>query len=90
MARYLTCDDQNDVKSYLLELDGIETLDSPASIDPGTGMAHAWIDLTGVTTGSHTIRLRAKNEWGVSTYSAPFLFEKVLPGVPSGLGLLDG
>jgi hypothetical protein len=88
MAHYLTCDDQgNAVKSYLLEMDGVETIESPASIDPGTKMAHAWIDITSIPVGSHTVRLRAKNDWGVGAYSSPLVFEKQLPGVPSGVGL---
>lgn len=78
---YLTCNDQPDTTSFILELDGTDTTESPAQ------NGHAWIDITGVSVGSHTVRLRAKNEWGVSDYSPPLDFAKVLPGAPSGLGL---
>ncbi len=78
---YLTCDDVSEVESFDMELDGVVTLNSPAS------KGHAWIDITSIPVGKHIFRLRSKNAWGVSEWSAPLESTKSLPGVPVGLKL---
>jgi hypothetical protein len=78
---FLTADDMIGVDSYIVELDGVEQPESPAVSN------HLWFDMAGITSGSHTVRAKGKNIWGVGPYSDPFVFEKALPGKPSGLGL---
>lgn len=78
---FLTADDMAGVDAYIVELDGVDQPESPAVSN------HLWFDLAGIAMGSHTVRARGKNVWGVGPYSDPFVFEKALPGKPSGVGL---
>ena len=78
---FLTANDMAGVDSYIVELDGVEQPESPA-VDN-----HLWYDLAGISMGSHTVRARGRNVWGVGEWSDPFVFTKELPGKPSGVGL---
>ena len=86
---YLTADDQQNVTKYEIDVDG-QVTQSPARQGATPDMVHLWFDLTGVSLGSHVAKVRAGNLWGWSDWTPDFLFEKVLPGVPSGIGLVDG
>jgi hypothetical protein len=44
-------------------------------------------DLTGISMGSHSTRVRAVNSWGEGVWSDPFEFAAQLPGAVSGIGL---
>jgi len=83
---YLVTAPQKDVTSYLVDLDGTVT-ESPANIvDAGAGTSRLYLDVSGVSLGTHHVEIVAKNMWGQSD-PVPFDFVKALPGAPSGIGL---
>lgn len=59
------------------------SFDSGAYVDSAPD-AHGAVryDLAGIVEGSHTVVAQACNLWGCSTDSAPFSFNKRLPGAP--------
>jgi len=77
---FLVCDPQTGVTMYDMETNGTVTEDFTAEPD-----GSAKIDLAGLANGDYTVRLRAKNEWGVSDWSLPLDFTKAVPGAPSRL-----
>ena len=85
---YLTCDDQANTEQFEVTIDGVPTL-APA-VDGLGGMKHLWFDVSSVTLSAHTAIVRAKNMWGYSSPTDPFEFTKILPGIPSGIGLEEG
>jgi hypothetical protein len=85
---YLISNPQLYVETYLVNLDG-QTTETPANIvDPQAGTKRLYLDVTGVSLGSHHVEIRAKNMWGQSD-PVPFDFVKVIPSVPSGIGLSE-
>lgn len=44
-------------------------------------------DLSGISMGAHTVRVRAMNDWGAGAWSDPLAFTAALPGRVSGVGL---
>jgi hypothetical protein len=85
---YLICNPvAEEIETYLVDLDGTVT-ESPPNII-GDGSKRLFFDVTGVSTGAHTVIIRSKNRWGESEPSDPFTFEKNLPSTPSGIGLSD-
>jgi len=86
---FLVCDPaapSDNVDLYQLELNGQPTAD--LAPDP-TGQFGLKFDLVGLADGSYTARVRAHNSWGWSNFSPPFVFNKALPGVPTGIGLFS-
>jgi hypothetical protein len=77
---FLVCDSQATVMMYDMETNGVVTADFSAQAD-----GSAKIDLSGLADGDYTVRLRAKNEWGVSDWSLPLSFTKAVPVAPSNL-----
>jgi hypothetical protein len=77
---FLVCDPQETVTMYDMETNGTITEDFTAEPD-----GSAKIDLAGLADGEYTVRLRAKNEWGVSDWSDPLAFTKAVPVAPGGL-----
>lgn len=78
---------KSEVDYYQLQLDG-QTIkvDPEFNPDPGDQVRMKY-DVTNVSSGNHTAAVSACNVWGCSPFSDPFLFTKVLPGIPSGIGL---
>lgn len=76
---------EDEVNYYQVDMDGTVTEQQPES--DGQGQVRLRLDVTGVTQGSHSVRISACNEWGCSEFSDPFVFKKALPSVPSGIGL---
>lgn len=77
---FLICEPQENTDSFELEMDGNPV---PAvAEDTGNGLVRIHFDLVGIAEGSHTVRLRAINIWGVSEWSVPFVFESILPSIP--------
>lgn len=83
-APFLVCDPQTGVDSYTVVLDGSSSSSVPQDLGDGTVRLH--FDLAGISDGSHHVDVSAKNIWGESA-SVPLDFDKLLPGVPSGIGL---
>ena len=82
-APFLVCDSNPDATKYILEMDGTELPEGVCEIDGS--IKH---DLASyLNTGSHTVRAKAGNIWGWSTYSDPFNFNANAPGAPTGVGL---
>ena len=77
---FLVCDPQDGITMYDMETNGTVTEDFTAEPD-----GSAKVDLAGLADGEYTVRLRAKNEWGVSNWSDPLAFTKAVPTVPTGL-----
>ena len=83
MPRLVT-DPQAGADYFDVELDGkITRVDAVKQGD----LARLEMDVTDISIGQHTARVAAGGTWGVSDFSDPFTFEKVLPSVPSGIGL---
>lgn len=81
-APFLVCDAQDGVTKYVLDIDGVEL---PEGIAEADGSIH--YDMASyVNTGNHTVRAKAGNVWGWSTYSDPFDFDANVPGVYTGFG----
>lgn len=70
---------------YEVELDGEITRADAQRDDQGQARLH--YDLTGITMGSHSARVREVSAWGVGAWTDPFDFDAALPGQPSGVGL---
>ena len=70
-APFLVCDEDPNVDSYLVSLNGAPEVEVPAPLH---------FDLDGIAEGSHNVEVKAKNVWGVSSAS-PFDFVKSLPSV---------
>jgi len=77
---FLVCDPQDGITMYDMETNGTVTEDFTAEPD-----GSAKIDLAGLADGEYTVRLRAKNEWGVSNWSDPLAFTKATPTAPLNL-----
>ena len=65
------------VDSYEVELDG----------NVVANVTDAEYDLSSISDGQYTARVRAHNMWGWSEYSDPFAFVKSVPSVPVNIGL---
>ena len=81
---YLVCDPMYNVDHFLVELDG-NVITADAEIVGDQARLHH--DVSSVSFGTHVVRAAACNQWGDSAFTDPFLFEKILPGPVSGLGL---
>lgn len=71
---------------YEVELDGI-VVKSDGQRDEAAGLIRLHHDLSGISEGNHTVRIRGVNDLGPGEWSAPFGFGVSLPPVPSGIGL---
>jgi len=78
---FLVCDPQTNVTHYVITGDINVTV--PAT-DLGDGTVRLQYDLAGITEGTFTIEVKAKNVWGESV-TVPFDFVKALPAVPSAI-----
>ena len=74
-----------EVDYYQVELDG--TVHESTPVPDNSGNVRLEFDVTGVSPGTHTVRISACNVWGCSEFADPFEFTKALPRVPSGIGL---
>jgi len=83
---FLVADPQPDteVDHYIIELDSVIIPHDPET-SPGFVRLH--YDVSGVTDGLHTVRVKSGNMWGESAFTDPFDFTKALPPVPTGIGL---
>jgi len=78
---FLVCDPQTNVTHYVITGDINVTV--PAT-DLGDGTVRLQYDLAGITEGTFTIEVKAKNVWGESV-TCPFDFVKALPAVPGSV-----
>ncbi len=81
---YLVCDPYAaavGVTSFTVFWDGATTGVSAPVLTDATG-TYLHLDLTSLSNGSHTVKVRAKNSWGESLDSAPFAFVKQVPPTP--------
>lgn len=69
---------------FEVEMDG-NIVRSDAQVDDDQVRLHH--DLTGISMGTHTVRIQSANGWGESGWTDPFEFVAELPSVPSGIGL---
>lgn len=86
-APFLVCDPypaSAGVTSFTLFWDGSTTGVSAPVFTDATG-TYLKYDLAGVTNGTHTVKVRAKNSYGESGDSAPFTFDKQLPPAPTNI-----
>ena len=81
---FLVCDPYpaaSAVTSFTIFWDGATTgISVPVFTDATGTFIH--VDLASVTNGSHTVKARARNSWGESTDSLPFVFVKQVPTSP--------
>jgi hypothetical protein len=61
--------------SFLLTFDGGAPIEVPAVINTD-GSVQIKYDMSSISTGGHTVIAQAKNVWGVSAASSPFVFTK--------------
>jgi hypothetical protein len=83
-APFLVCDPypaSSAVTSFTIFWDGATTGISVPVFTDATG-TYIHLDLASVTNGSHTVKARAKNSWGESADSSPFVFVKQAPATP--------
>lgn len=83
---FLVCDEYRNPPSgdsclpdtFLVQLDNGVWTQTPARVNPNTGNARLYYDLSGVPAGSHTVKVKAKcsQRNAVSAESAPFSFMK--------------
>jgi hypothetical protein len=71
---------------FEVELDGTITR-SDGQRNEATGKIRLHHDLSGISEGSHTVRVRGVNDLGEGPWSVPFSFGVSLPGAVSGIGL---
>lgn len=71
---------------YEVELDGV-VVRSDGQRDEAAGLIRCHHDLSGISEGDHSVRIRGVNDLGPSGWSVPFDFGVSLPSVPSGIGL---
>ena len=84
-APFLVCDPNPGATKYMLEMDGVELPEGVCEADGS--LRH---DMTAyVNTGNHTVRAKAGNVWGWSTYSDPFDFDADVPNQASNVGLSE-
>jgi len=68
---------------FLVRKDGAQgTITSVAKID-ATGKIILWYDLTGLSSGTHTFQVSARNMWGASVETAVFSYVKETPVKPA-------
>lgn len=78
LSPFLICDPQTNVTHYVITWLGGETKVVEA-YDLGDGTVMLRHDLAGVAQGTHSIEVKARNQWGDSD-AVPFDFTKELPG----------
>jgi len=83
-APFLVCDPQENITSYIVDLDGVIT-EEPA-FGLGDGTVRLYYDLGGIADGVHNCTVTAKNVWGVAE-PTPFSFSKIQPESPSVLDI---
>jgi len=82
---FLVCDPTPEaVTHYGVTVDGVDEV--VPSFDCGDGTVRLMYDCEGFSPGAHHIEVRAINLWGESD-TVPFDCVKVLPSIPSGIGL---
>jgi hypothetical protein len=65
---FLVCDPDPDATSYLVKLDGLAEVETPAPLK---------FDLAGVSVGNHRVEVKAKNNlWGATSEASPFEFSR--------------
>ena len=83
-APFLVCDPQENITSYIVDLDGV-IIEEPA-LGLGDGTVRLYYDLGGIADGVHNCTVTAKNVWGVAE-PTPFSFSKIQPESPSVLDI---
>ena len=81
---YLVCDPyaaSAAVTSFTVFWDGAVTGVSVPIFTDATG-TYLHLDLSTLANGAHTVKVRAKNQWGESADSLPFAFTKQVPLTP--------
>ena len=81
---FLISDPQTSAEEYVVTIDGVESISSAQ--DLGDGTVRLYHDLAGVSDGLHNVEVKARNMWEDSL-SVPFVFTRIPPGVPAGIGL---
>ena len=87
---YLVCDPYAAsvaVTSFTVFWDGTTTGISVPVLTDATG-TYIHLDLSTVTNGAHTVKIRAKNSWGESADSLPFTFTKQVPAAPLNIRIV--
>lgn len=87
---YLVCDPYNLGTSNPTEF--LMVMDGGAEVSIGiftntNGTVQVKYDLASIASGSHTVTLKAKNDFETSGSSTPFTFVKAIPSVPTGLAM---
>jgi hypothetical protein len=94
-APFLVCDpvpvpilptDPGQPTSYILVIDGGAPITVSAQINADL-KAQLHYDVGGVSTGAHSLTVRAVNQWGQSSAS-PFTFTKSTPGAPISISIV--
>jgi hypothetical protein len=86
---FLVCDPYDaavGVDTFVITIDGGTAYTSPAQVMTD-GKTRLYLDLGSVTSGSHSMTIKARNVWGDSA-TAPFEFTKSVPSAPVGIGLV--
>lgn len=81
---YLVCDPyaaSAAVTSFTVFWDGSTTGVTAVVFTDTTG-TYLHLDLSTLANGAHTVKVRAKNQWGESADSLPFAFTKQVPLAP--------
>ena len=89
---FLVCDPMTDATETQVTLDGNQGAWVPyleQQMEDGNTYC-VLLDLAGLTNGSHTVTAKARNFWGESAPSNPFVFGKQDAPVPGGFGLKRG
>ncbi len=82
---FLVCDPQPDtVLGYVLNVDGTDYTLAVTSVDATT--VRVVYDLEGIAVGAHSVELRARTIWGLSS-PVPFAFTRDIPPTPSNIKL---
>jgi hypothetical protein len=74
--------------SFVVTISGIAAPITTPAVSVGTNQVGLKLDLGPLNlTGSRTVTAKAKNAWGESASSLPFVFTAGVPAVPGSLGL---
>lgn len=88
-APFIVTDPQDKtlITNYAISIDnGADQIIPPTAVTGDTTKVRLVVDVSTVSAGNHTFKVKTINMWGESVY-VPFTFSKALPPVPSGIKL---